>query len=424
MSTMLIKNARVVDFSTDVDDNLNILIENGKIKSISKDVLTADKVIDASGLVAMPGLVDMHVHLRDPGQTEKEDIITGCNSASAGGVTSLLAMPNTNPTIDSVETVEYIIEKAKKATAKVYVSCAITKGLKSEELTDIKALNKAGAIALTDDGRPVEDINYLVKALKLSDELNMIITAHCEDLDLAKKGIINEGVVSEKLGVNGIPASAEDIGTAREIFLAELCNAPVHICHVSTTTSVQLVRSAKARGVRVSAETAPHYIWFTEEQVATKDADFRMNPPLRTSKDRQAVIDGLLDGTLDAIATDHAPHTPVEKSNFLTSPNGSIGMETSFSAVYTALVKTGKMTLKQLIEKMSYNPAKILNIPAGKLSVGENADIILVNLDESYVVDVNKLHGKSKNCPFKGLELTGKVKTTILDGNIVYQDNN
>ncbi len=422
MSTLLIKNARIIDFFTNRDEVANILIEDKKIKEITTRDICADNIIDASGLVAIPGLVDMHVHLRDPGQTEKEDIITGCKSASAGGVTSILAMPNTNPTIDNVETIEYIKKKAENATAKVYISCAITKGLKSETLTDIEQLNKAGAIALTDDGRPVENIKYLARALKIANELNMSVTAHCEDLDLAKDGIINKGKISEKLGVSGIPSSAEDVGTAREIMLAELYDVPVHICHVSTKTSVEIIRSAKKRGVKVTAETAPHYFTLTEEELLKKDADYRMNPPLRTHEDKQAIIEGLIDGTLDAIATDHAPHTVEQKSNFVKAPNGAIGMETSFSASYTALVKTGKLTLKQLVEKMSYNPAKILNIEAGVLDVSKYADIVLIDLNKEYIVDENKLNGKSKNTPFKGLTLTSKVKTTILNGDIVYND--
>ena len=420
MYTTLIKNARILDFSSNTDDILNILITDNKITQITKDLPPADNIIDATGLVATAGLVDMHVHLRDPGQTQKEDIITGCKSASSGGVTSLLAMPNTIPTIDNVETVNYIKDKAMNASARVYISGAITKGLKSEEVTDIKALKDAGIIALTDDGRPVENTKFMADALQLADELGLLVTAHCEDLFLAGKGIINEGDVSRELNVCGIPCGAEDIGTAREIALAESYNAPVHICHVSTKTCVGMVRSAKARGVKVTAETAPHYFTFTEKELLKRDADFRMNPPLRTETDRLAIIEGLKDGTLDAIATDHAPHTIEEKSNFLTSPNGSIGMETSFSASYTALVKGGHLTLMELLAKMSYNPAKILNIPAGKLAVGENADIILIDLEKQYTVDVEKLNGKSKNSPFKGLTLTGKVVKTMLDGKVVY----
>ena len=364
--TLLLKNPRVIDPSQDLDKVCDILIEDNRIKSIGT-FDSADKVIDCRGYIAAPGLVDMHVHLRDPGQTHKEDIITGCNAAAAGGVTSLLAMPNTNPVTDNKDTIKYILDKSKNAKAKVYVAASITKGLKSQEATDLKEVKNAGAIALSDDGRPVENSQMLKDAMINAPKLGMSVVAHCEALFLADGGIINQGEVSEKLRVKGIPAAAEDCGTLREITFADVLNVPVHICHVSTDTSVKLVRDAKARGVKVTCETAPHYFTFTEEELLKRDADFRMNPPLRTAKDRQAIIEGLIDGTIDAIATDHAPHTVEEKSDFEKSPNGSIGMETSLSASITALVKTGRLTINQLIAKMSTNPAKILNIEAGTL---------------------------------------------------------
>ena len=419
--TLLIKNARVIDPSRGYDEKIDILIENGKLASFGEfDV--ADRIIDASGLIAAPGLVDMHVHLRDPGQTHKEDILSGCKAAAAGGVTSLLCMPNTNPTVDSADTVKYILDKAENASAKVYVAASITKGLQSKEATDLDELKAAGAVALSDDGRPVENTAMLIDAMKRAPELGLRITAHCESLPIANGGIINEGEVSRKLGVKGIPDSAEDCGTMREISFADALNVPVHICHVSTKNSVRMIRDAKARGVKVTAETAPHYFSFTEQELLKRDADYRMNPPLRREEDRQAVIEGLKDGTLDAIATDHAPHAPEEKQDFLKAPNGSIGMETSLSAGITNLVKTGELTINELINKMSTAPAEILGINAGTLSIGAPADIVLFDMDESYTVDVNKLHGKSKNSPFKGKELCGKVKYTILDGEIVFED--
>lgn len=421
MNELLIKNATVVSPADGINEQLDILVRDGVISQLGKN-LSADCIaIDAEGLYAIPGLVDMHVHLRDPGQTHKEDIITGCNAAAAGGVTSLLAMPNTNPTTDSTETVKYILDKAKNAKANVYVAASITKGLKSFEPTDLDELKSAGAIALSDDGRPVENTKFLSDAMKKAPELGMRVVAHCEDLFLADGGKINEGEVSQKLGVKGIPASAEDCGTAREIALAAALDAPVHICHVSTKTSVALIRDAKARGVKVTAETAPHYFSLTEKELLRGDADYRMNPPLRTKADVEEIITGLLDGTLDAVATDHAPHTPEEKADFVKAPNGSIGMETSLAVGITYLVKTGIMSFEQLIEKMSVNPAKILGINAGTLSVGAPADIAIVDIDEVWTVDTEKLHGKSKNTPFKGKTLCGKVKKTILGGNIVFE---
>ena len=416
----VIKNATVVSPADGLNGVCDILIEDGKIAAVGND-LTAERVIDASGLTAVPGLVDMHVHLRDPGQTAKEDILTGCRAAAAGGVTSLLAMPNTNPTTDSPETVRCILDKAKNADARVYVAASVTKGLKSEEPTDLDALKAAGAVGLSDDGRPVVNTAYLRNAMNRAPKLGMTVVAHCEDLFLADGGKINEGEISAQLGVKGIPAAAEDCGTAREIALAAADNVPIHICHVSTATSVELIRDAKRRGVQVTAETAPHYFSLTEKELLKRDADYRMNPPLRTERDVQAITEGLLDGTLDAVATDHAPHTVEEKSDFVKAPNGSIGMETSFGVSYTYLVKTGLMTLSQLVEKMSLNPAKILGIPAGTLAVGANADIALIDTNEEWTVDVEKLHGKSKNTPFKGMTLTGKVKMTILGGKVVFE---
>lgn len=422
MKELLIKNANVVSPADKINGRYDILVKDGKIAEIGESLATDGEVINAEGLYAIPGLVDMHVHLRDPGQTHKEDIITGCKAAAAGGVTSVLAMPNTTPATDNAQTVKYILEKAENADVHVYVAASITKDLKSLEPTNLEELKNAGAIALTDDGRPVENTKFLSDAMKNAPKYGMSVVAHCEDLFLADGGKINEGEVSEKLGVKGIPASAEDCGTAREIALAAALDVPVHICHVSTKTSVALIRDAKNRGVKVTAETAPHYFSLTDRELLRGDADFRMNPPLRTIEDMDEIINGLLDGTLDAIATDHAPHTPEEKADFVKAPNGSIGMETSLAVGITCLVKRGLLTLDKLVEKMSVNPAKILGINAGTLAVGVDADIALVDLDEEWTVDVDKLHGKSKNTPFKGRRLYGKVKKTILSGNVVFED--
>ncbi|MEE1318938.1 MAG: dihydroorotase [Ruminococcus sp.] len=422
MKELLIKNANVVSPADKINGRYDILVKDGKIAEIGESLATDGEVINAEGLYAIPGLVDMHVHLRDPGQTHKEDIITGCKAAAAGGVTSVLAMPNTTPATDNAQTVKYILEKAENADAHVYVAASITKDLKSLEPTNLEELKNAGAIALTDDGRPVENTKFLSDAMKNAPKYGMSVVAHCEDLFLADGGKINEGEVSEKLGVKGIPASAEDCGTAREIALAAALDVPVHICHVSTKTSVALIRDAKNRGVKVTAETAPHYFSLTDRELLRGDADFRMNPPLRTIEDMDEIINGLLDGALDAIATDHAPHTPEEKADFVKAPNGSIGMETSLAVGITCLVKRGLLTLDKRVEKMSVNPAKILGINAGTLAVGADADIALVDLDEEWTVDVDKLHGKSKNTPFKGRRLYGKVKKTILSGNVVFED--
>ena len=418
--SIVIKNATVVSPADGLHGRMDILIENGVIAAVGEN-LSGETTVDAEGLYAIPGLTDMHVHLRDPGQTAKEDIYTGCRAAAAGGVTSLLAMPNTSPAADSGETVRYILEKAKDADARVYVAASITKGLQSKEPTDLEEVRQAGAVGLSDDGRPVVNTAFLRDAMKKAPALGLTVVAHCEDLFLADGGKMNEGEISAQLGVRGIPAAAEDCGTAREIALAAADNVPIHICHVSTATSVSLIRDAKRRGVKVTAETAPHYFSLTEKELLKRDADYRMNPPLRTQRDVEAITRGLLDGTLDAVATDHAPHTPEEKADFVKAPNGSIGIETSFSASYTYLVKTGLMTLGQIIKKMSVNPAKILGIPAGTLAVGANADIALIDLNEEWTVDPGKLHGKSKNTPFKGMTLTGRVKKTVLGGRLVFE---
>lgn len=421
MTELLIKNARLLSPADSLNTTGDILIRDGVIAETGENLSTVGSVIDANGLCAVPGLVDMHVHLRDPGQTAKEDILTGCRAAAAGGVTSLLCMPNTAPVTDNPETVRYILDKAKSADARVYVAASITKGLKSEEPTDLDALKEAGAIGLSDDGRPVENTRFLSEAMKRAPGLGMTVAAHCEDLFLANGGKINEGEVSRELGVKGIPASAEDCGTAREIALAAAENVPIHICHVSTKTSVALVRDAKRRGVKVTAETAPHYFSLTEQELLRRDADYRMNPPLRTQADVEAIIEGLQDGTLDAIATDHAPHTPQDKADFVSAPNGSIGMETSFAVANTYLVKTGLLSLERLIEKMSVNPARILGINAGSLNTGAPADIALIDPDAQWTVDPERLHGKSKNTPFKGKTLTGRVMLTVLGGRVVYK---
>lgn len=425
MHNLLIKRARIINPMYDQDFIGDIYIEDGVIHTIEEDLfalsIQAERVIDAHGLIAAPGLVDMHVHLRDPGYPQKENIISACKAAAAGGVTSLLAMPNTSPAVDSPDTIKYILQMGNSAKAHVYTSACITQELAGQTLCNLKALKSAGAIAFSDDGRPVLNTRHLLKALEETKEMGALLTAHCEDLSAAGDGIINEGTVSRELGVPGIPAAAEDCGTAREIAAAAAVDAPIHICHVSTKGSAALIRDAKRRGQKVTAETAPHYLLFTDEKLLTRDADYRMNPPLRTEEDRRAIIAALQDGTIDAIATDHAPHTPEEKADFMTAPNGVIGMETSLSAVLTAL--DGILSLPEIIRLMSVNPAKLLHIPAGVIEPGAVADIVLFDENEQWMVNPEKLHGKSKNTPFKGMSLKGRVKYTICCGVLVFQQD-
>lgn len=417
---ILLKGARMIDPSQGLDGPGDILIDGESIGKIGEVLNTEDcDVVDCRGLVAAPGLVDMHVHLRDPGQTHKEDVYSACRAAAAGGVTSLLAMPNTTPPMDSPELIENLLDRAKTADARVYTAACVTKNMSGKECTDMAALKKAGAIAVSDDGKPVGSMGCLIDGLTKAYELGMVFTAHCEDMELAKGGLMNLGRVSKKLGVQGIPSAAEDNGVAREIDAAASMKVPVHICHVSTKGSVELIRDAKRRGVQVTAETCPHYLMLTDEALESMDADYRMNPPLGSWEDREALIEALCDGTLDAISTDHAPHTSEEKADFTKAPNGSIGMETSFAAAWTAL--KDRLELNAVISLMSTSPAKILNIPAGTLKPGTKADIVLIDPDETWVVDPNKLHGRSRNTPFKGMELTGRVRATYLRGKKVFE---
>ena len=388
MKTWLIRGAKVVDPSQNLEDIQDILIKDGKIKEISTNIFDEHaEIIQADGLVAAPGLVDMHVHLRDPGQTHKEDIL----------------------------------RKAADAKARVYPVAAVSASLAGRELTDFAALQKAGAVALSDDGRPVPTAGLMAEAMERAARLGMPVLSHCEDLSLVRGGVMNEGAVSRELGVPGIHRGAEEVATAREIALAAATGCPVHICHVSTAGSVALLRDAKRRGVPVTGETAPHYFALTDACLRTRDADYRMNPPLRTEADRLAVIEGLQDGTLRAIATDHAPHAPEEKADFLKAPNGAIGMETSLAAGLTYLVKPGYLSLARLIECLSTWPAELLRIPGGTLKPGAAADLALFDPNKEWTVDVRSLHGKSRNCCFKGLTLTGQVLYTFLGGDLVFR---
>lgn len=425
MADILFTNARVIDPSQNIDCMCDVLCKDGKIAQIGANIVceVAQK-IDASGLILAPGLIDIHTHLRDPGFTQKEDILTGCTAAAAGGVTTLCAMPNTNPTCDTPETIQYILEKSRNAKARVLPVAAITNGLHGESLSDMEALAAAGACAFSDDGVPVATADLMRQAMEKAAKLRLPILAHTEDKSLSGKGIMNQGTLSDKLSAMGIPNSAEDVGTAREIAL--LMSAPentrLHICHVSTAGSVALIADAKKRGLALTAETCPHYFMFTDEKLGGRDADYRMNPPLRSEKDREAIFAAVTNGTLDAIATDHAPHTAAEKSDFYKAPNGVIGMETSFAASYTALVKSGTMTVSALLRRMSYTPAQILGIDAGTLRIGARADLILIDENELWTVDVHALHGKSQNCVFKNCTLQSKVKMTVLNGEIVYDE--
>ena len=421
--TLLLKNGQVVDSINNVDKKLDLFIENGKVKALGENLnVNADRVIDCTGKAVIPGLCDMHVHFRDPGQTYKEDIITGGDAAVAGGVTAVACMPNTKPVCDNAETVKYILDKAKKSKVKVYPVGSITNGLAGEQLSDYDMLKKAGCVAVSDDGRPVKSARMMAEAMVKAHYAGLKVISHCEDLEIINGGIMNLGKVSKELGVKGMSRSSENTISAREIVLAGDMNVPIHIAHVSTKEVVNYIRSAVRYGVMVTSETAPHYFTLTDECLRTMDADYRMNPPLRESDDVDAITEAVCDGTIDCIVTDHAPHAAEEKADFEKAPNGVVGLETSLAATLTQLYHTGKMTLAQIVRVMCVNPRTILGIDGGTLGIGDTADIAVVDLNEEWVVDPQKLHSKSKNTCFKGMTLKGKVKYTIVDGKVVFED--
>ena len=422
MASILIRNARIISPADGLDRVGCVRVRDGVVADIGEklDPQTGETILEAEGKILMPGLVDMHVHLRDPGFTHKEDILTGCEAAAAGGVTAVACMPNTKPVTDSVETVRYILEKAASAKARVYPVGAITKGLAGEDLTDMAALKAAGAVAVSDDGRPVPTARLMRAGMEKAEAAGLLTISHCEDLDLIHGGIMHLGSVSRELGVPGMDRASEDAMTARELALAESAGTIIHIAHVSTAGAVGFIRSAKARGVRATCETAPHYFLLTHELLRKRDADYRMNPPLREESDVNAIREAVADGTIDCIVTDHAPHAASEKADFEKAPNGVVGLETSFAASYTGLVKTGVISLNRLVELMSVNPARILGIPGGCIRKGCPADLAIADLNQVWTVEPKALHSKSKNTVFKGMTFTGKIVCTLCGGEIVY----
>ncbi len=420
MKSVLIRNVRAVDKLRDAV--CDILLKDGKIAGIGQDIATeTDRVIDGSGLTAMPGLFDMHVHFRDPGQTHKEDVNTGAAAALAGGVTGVLCMPNTTPPMDNPEQVREFLARAKKTGVDIHQTGTLTVGLKGEQLADYQALKEAGVTALSDDGRPVPTAELMEQALAKAKEAGLPVVSHCEDLAIIDGGIINKGAVSEQLGVRGMDRLSEDSITERDLQAALKTGAQLHICHVSTRGSTDAVRRAKAAGGNVSCETAPHYFLLTDELLLKQDADYRMNPPLRTPDDVQAITEGILDGTIDCIITDHAPHTAEEKADFKKAPNGVVGLETSLAATLTAFYHTGKLTLQDIVRLMHDKPRELLHLPVNTLSEGQPADLILVDLNRAWTVDPAKLHSRSHNTVFKGMTFTGKVLMTVTGGEIRYE---
>ncbi len=423
---MLIKGGRVID-PGNLDGIMDILIADGKIVEIKKDGLVDGeypeaKIIDASDKIVTPGLIDMHVHLRDPGHEYKETIETGCLAAAFGGFTAICCMPNTNPVNDCRQVTEYILQKAQSTgNVRVYPVAAISKGLKGDGLCEYGELKEAGAVAVSDDGNPVTNGQLMRRALEYSKGFDLPVISHCEDLELAAGGAMNEGVVATRMGLAGIPNAAESIMVMRDIALCELTGVPIHIAHVSTDESVRAIRDAKKREVPVTAETAPHYFTLTDEAVKEYNTNTKMNPPLRSSHDREAVCQGIADGTIDVIATDHAPHSFIEKQvEFDRAANGIIGLETSV-ALSLKLVEDGVIPMTVLVEKMSTNPARILGLKNG-LHIGGPADITIIDPERSYRVTADNFRSLSRNTPFDGWDMKGKAVLTMVGGKIVYQE--
>ena len=420
METVCIRNVRAVDSLRDAV--CDILIRDGRIAAIGENIAAEiDREIDGTGLIAMPGLFDMHVHFRDPGQTQKEDVNTGSAAALAGGVTGVLCMPNTTPPMDNPEQVREFLSRAKNTGVDVHQAGTLTVGLKGERLADYEALKAAGVTALSDDGRPVPTAALMEAALRKAKEAGLPVVSHCEDLAIIDGGIINKGAVSEALGVRGMDRRSEDSVTERDLQLALKTGAQLHICHVSTRGSTDAVRKAKAAGGNVSCETAPHYFMLTDELLLSRDADYRMNPPLRTPDDVAAIKAGILDGTIDCIITDHAPHTAEDKADFEKAPNGVVGLETSLAATLTTFYHTGLLSLQDIVRLMCDNPRRLLHLPARTLSAGAPADLILVDPERRWTVDLEKLHSRSHNTVFKGMTLTGKVLMTMTGGAVRYE---
>lgn len=420
---ILFKNGTVVDYANKLEKKLDILVEEDKIAKIAENISEeADKVIDCSGYIIMPGMIDVHCHLREPGGEHKGTIETESKSAVAGGFTTICPMPNTNPTPDSAIVLEQILNRAKEVNlCNILPFSSVTKGEKGQELVDFKAQLEAGAIAFSDDGMPIENAAMIRQAMIEANKIGSFVAEHCEEKSVAA-GAINAGPIAEQLGVQGVYPEAEEIMAARDIVLAETNNLRTHICHISTKTTVDTIRSAKQRGVKVTCETCPHYYSFTVEEVLESGVNAKMNPPLREEKDRLAIIEGIKDGTIDCIITDHAPHAEEEKARGLAvAPNGIIGFETALGATITNLVIPGHITYKDMVRVMSYNPAKLLGIDRGEIAEGKVADLTIFDPNREYVFLKDKIVSKSKNTPWINKKLKGQVRYTVVSGRIVFE---
>lgn len=419
------KNARILT-GDNQQETFDLQIKGDKINRIAKEINEeADKVIDCAGKLLTPGFIDVHIHLREPGGEHKETIKSGTMAAARGGYTTVCSMPNTNPVPDNVEEVESLFERIEQdAVVRVLPYAAITKGLKGEERTDIKALSKTDIFAFTDDGVGIQTAGQMLEAMYEAAANDRAIVAHCEDNSILYGGAVHEGDVSKRLDVPGILSACESVQIARDVLLAETANCHYHVCHVSTKESVRVIRDAKRAGIRVTAEVSPHHLLLTEDDFVELDTNFKMNPPLRAKADRDALFEGLLDGTIDFIATDHAPHAEDEKAqDIVKAPFGIVGLETAFPLLYTHLVETGKMTLQQLVDRMAKLPAKVFDLPYGVIEEGSIADLTLVDLEKEMTIDKESFYSKGKNTPFNNWEVKGIPVLTIAAGKIVYGDD-
>lgn len=422
----IIKNARVIDPSSRIDDDMDIMVVGSKIEKIAKGIdEKSDSIIDAKGMIVAPGLVDMHVHLREPGREDKETVRTGTNSAVQGGFTSVLCMPNTEPSIDSPDAVKKVKDIASaEAYCNVFIASAVTRARQGRELVDMAAVKKAGAVAVSDDGSSVQDTDLMLSALKECKACDLLMISHCEDPSISARGVVNKGFISTKMGLKGIPSEAEASFVKRDIGLAQKCNARLHIAHVSCRESIDIIRKAKKSGVLVTAETAPHYFSLTDQCCVTYDTNTKINPPLRSSADVEAIKEALADGTIDVIATDHAPHTDAEKDvEFDLAPFGIIGLETALSLAVISLVETKVLSWNQLISKLACNPASILGIERGYLKKGGAADLVIIDPEAGYIYKKEMIASKSKNSPFVDWKLKGRVKSVIVGGDIFEVSN-
>lgn len=421
--TILIKNGRIIDPMSNRDEVADLYVEDGIVSQVGKGIeREAERIIDATDLLVMPGFIDLHVHLREPGLEHKETIEAGAMAAARGGFTTICAMPNTKPVVDSREVVEDIYKRAEKAKCHVLQVGAVTKGQMGAELADIREMKQAGICAISEDGKSVMDSKLYKEAMVIAKEEKLPVFAHCEDKNLVGKGALNAGKKAEELGVEGITNAVEDIITARDILLSKETGARLHLCHCSTADSVRMVEEAKKEGLLVTAEVCPHHFTLTEDDIEGSDTNYKMNPPLRSKADKEALIEGLKNNIMDVISTDHAPHHADEKAKPMAeAPFGIVGLETAYALTNSELVEKGYLSQKQLVEKMSANPAKVLGMDKGCIGEGKVADIVITNPKEEYVIDVNEFASKGKNTPFNGRKVTGKVKYTILAGELVYE---